>query len=257
MQTPSPSLAAAVLFLCLSQAEAGPTKRTSQDAEDAFAELDRKLTLRFTDALTGKPVPGAVVRFEASEARTDDEGAVQFPMPEDLGAGDKELDATFRKAGYVTTRVKLRFLAGTIFANRFSVSPVLPPGRVRIVLDWEGMPADLDAHLVKEGAWHISFRNLQQFEELAFLDRDDRDGHGPETLTVARLDPRGTYRYFVHDFTNAGSRTGNALAKGRARVRLYTDAGLLDAFDVPASLVGDRWEVFSIVNGEVVRPGAW
>ncbi|MEN9799608.1 MAG: hypothetical protein RL653_3305 [Pseudomonadota bacterium] len=255
MQMPSRFLAASVFILCLAQAEADSTKRMNESSEDAFAELDRTLTLRFTDALTGKPVPDAVVLFAESEGRTDADGAVQFPMPGELGPGEKELEATFRKSGYVATRVKLRFMAGTIFANRFSVTPTLPPGRVRIVLDWEGTPRDLDAHLVKEGAWHISFRNLQQFEDLAFLDRDDRDGHGPETITVARLDPRGTFRYFVHDFTNAGSRTGSGLANGRARVRLYTEAGLLDAFDVPASLVGDRWEVFSIVNGQVVRPG--
>ena len=122
-----------------------------EKAEDAFAELDRKLTLRFTDALTGKPVAGATVVFQESEGRTDADGAVQFPMPEELGAGEKELEATFRKSGYVTTQVKLRFMAGTLFANRFSVMPSLPPGRVRIVLDWEGTPPDLDAHLVNVG----------------------------------------------------------------------------------------------------------
>lgn len=72
---------------------------------------------------------------------------------------------------------------------------------------------------------------------------------------MARLDARATFRCFVHDFTHNGSRTSDGLATGRARVRLDTDAGLWDAFDAPASLVGDTWEVFSIVNEQVVRAG--
>jgi hypothetical protein len=249
-------MACAVAVASVQVTAAAPRARPGEDAEDAFGELDGRLTLRFTDALNGKPVAGATVRFRGAEGVTDGSGAVQFAMPEGLGADERMMEATFEKPGYVTTAVRLRFMAGTLFANRFSVSPSLPPGRLRIVLDWEATPPDLDAHLIKQGGWHISFRDMQKFEDLAFLDRDDMDGLGPETITVARVDNRATYHFVVHDYTHRGSTSSEGIAKGRARVRLYTERGLWDAFDAPLTLKGDRWEVFSIVQGQVVKPAA-
>jgi uncharacterized protein YfaP (DUF2135 family) len=123
---------------------------------------------------------------------------------------------------------------------------------VRVVLDWDQAPADLDAHLVKEGGWHISFRDMRKVQDLAWLDRDATAGFGPETITVKKFDLAAKYRFFVHDFTNRGKAASDGLATSKAHVRLYTDAGLLKTFSVSPKLVGDRWVVFQIVEGEVV-----
>jgi hypothetical protein len=227
-------------------------RRLGLDADDALAELDKQFTLRIFDAVTGKPVGGAEVEYSGRRGTTDGDGAVRFPFPPGLTADEAAGEALFRKRGYVTTKLMLRFEAGTLFFNRFSVSPALPPGLVRVVLDWDQAPADLDAHLVKDGAWHISFREMRKFEDLAWLDRDATNGFGPETITVKRFDLSARYRFFVHDFTNRGKAAADALAASKAHVRLYTDAGLLKTFAVSPKLVGDRWEVFEIVDGQVV-----
>lgn len=231
-----------------------PSKRLGEDADDAFAELDKKFVLRFFDAVSGKPVAGARVEFEEASGATNDEGAVSLPMPKGLGAAEKTIDATFSRKGYVTTKIPVRFMVGTLFFNRFSVTPSLPPGLVRIVLDWDRAPADLDSHLVKDGAWHISFRDTRKYEDLAWLDRDCMTGYGAETITVARFDSTANYRYFVHDFTNQRKASSEALGVSKATVRVYTERGLWRTFYVSPSLVGDRWEVFRFVNGEIVAP---
>ena len=68
-------------------------------------------------------------------------------------------------------------IAGTIFWNRFTVSPNIEMGSIRIVLDWDKKPKDLDAHFVKEGDYHISYHNMKVSDDgSARLDRDDQNG---------------------------------------------------------------------------------
>jgi hypothetical protein len=246
---PVVALAFAVLFAL--PAFAKPPKRVLEQVDDAFAELDHDCTLRFVDAVTGKPVEGAQVTLGEDTRKTDAEGAVKFPFPDDLTAGDDVRTIEFKRKGYVTAKLKVPFVARTLFFNRFSVSPALAPGLVRIVLEWDKAPADLDAHLVKESGWHISFHDMRKYQDLAWLDRDAMQGLGPETITVARFDPEATYRFFVHDFTSAVTRKPSELGQSRARVRLFTEAGLWREFSVSPSLEGGKWSVFDIVKGEV------
>jgi hypothetical protein len=241
----------AALALVSLPALAQPPKRVLEDRDDAFAELDRNCTLRFYDAVTGKPVEGAQVTFGDDTRKTDVDGAVKFPFPEDLAAGEDVRTLEFKRKGYVTAKLKVPFASKTLFFNRFSVSPALAPGLVRIVLEWDKAPADLDAHLVKENGWHISFHDMRKYQDLAWLDRDAMQGFGPETITVARFDPEATYSFHVHDFTAAASRRQSELRASKARVRLFTEAGLWKEFSVSPSLEGGKWNVFTIVKGEV------
>ena len=135
-----------------------------------------------------------------------------------------------------------------VFFNRFSISPALAVDRIRVVLDWGRTPRDLDAHLVKEGDYHISFQDMKVVKEQARLDRDDLDGEGPETITVLKLSPQGTYRYYVHDYTRSG-----AIGSSKASVKVYGPDGILDTFDIPDRAKGTIWEVFRIENGGIVK----
>ncbi len=221
--------------------------RLRQNASDAFDNLDEKFALRFLDAVTGKPIPGAKVTFEGETVVTDGEGAARFEFPMDLG-DDEKRHALFQKKGYVKAKAAIHFMMGTIFFNRYSISPTLPEGRIRIALDWGEDPKDLDAHLVKKGVYHLSYRQMKKYQDLAWLDRDDRDGFGPETITFLRIDPKGSYTYAVNDFTKSG-----AIGESKAHVRVYGSNGLLHTFVVPKGAKGNQWTVFQIVNG-VVKP---
>ena len=240
-----------LVALCLLATPASAqSKRLMQNADDAFAALNEQLTLRFLDAVTGKPIPGASVTFEGEQQRTDAEGAVTFDEPGDLGDDDTRV-ALFEHPKYVKSAAQVRFMMGKIFFNRYSISPALPPGRIRVVLDWNATPRDLDAHLEKKGVYHLSFRQKKNYKDIAWLDRDDQDGFGPETVTVEKLDPKARYSYVVHDFTNRTNPSSTKLGSSRAHVRIYTTEGILKTFVAPSGAKGSTWHVFDVIKGQI------
>jgi len=239
-----------MLALAVPAEAAGPKFRGNPD--DGFAELDKKFTLRFYDAVTGKPIPGATVTFEGRQGRTDREGAVRFSFPDDLPPGEEKREGRFERSGYVTAKVPILFQVGTLFFNRFSVSPMIPIGYVRVVLDWAKKPADLDAHLHKRGGYHISFRKTKNYRERAWLDRDDTNGYGPETITVKKVASKGTYRFFVHNWTDKRKKSSTTLSDSKARISVYTRKGLKKSFVFPRGVAGTYWHVFNVKNGRIV-----
>ncbi len=207
-----------------------------------------RFSLRFYDATTGGPIAGGEVSFEEQSAMTDAAGRVSFTMPETTKPDEDRRVATFKKDGYITSPVEVRFVLKDLWFNRYSISPRLPPGKVRIVLDWDRRPADLDAHLVKQGGYHISYRDMVKFEDKAELDRDDRNGYGPETITIDRLDPGATYRYFVHDYTNRRRPGAEGLSGSRAHAMVYSDGRLERQLWISEGR-GRIWHAFDIRRG--------
>jgi hypothetical protein len=244
---------ALMLFPQVNEAEARGKRPSGRSADDAFTELDDGLRLHFFDAVSGKPIRGAQIGFGDQLSSTDRLGTVSFDMPTGLGEEDT-LHGTFRADGYVSSKFEVHFMVGVLFLNRYSMSPALEPGPLRVVLDWAESPSDLDAHLVKEGQYHISYRDKVKVEDHAWLDRDDLDGHGPETITLLTPNDDATYSFFVHDFTNRTKTSSDGLSKSRARVTVYTASGLLKTFRAPADLRGDTWQVFRVIGGRVTAP---
>jgi hypothetical protein len=227
----------------------GQKQRIGEDGDFEFDEVEGKLSLRFYDALSGQPISGAQVTLRGRTATTDPGGKATFPFPRQQREEGYE-PVLFEKRGYVRTAIRLHVLLDSVFIHRFSISPSLPPGRYRITLDWATSPADLDAHLIKPGRYHISFRDMRKFEDQAWLDRDDVDGEGPETITVARLDPGAHYAFYVHDYTHRSDPASSAWRKSAAHVMIVNDAGLVHSFEVPAG-TGRVWKVFEIRAGQV------
>jgi len=230
----------------LDRAQLDPDQaRLRRKSDDMYGELNKQVTLYFLDAETGDGVRGADVTLLGARGRTDRAGRVCFDYPKgDLM--DTKLKARFERRGYASVDAELSFMAGALFFNRFTVTKTLPPGRLRVVLDWDAQPTDLDAHLIREGTYHISYRKMISYLDKARLDRDDRDGFGPETITINRLDPQANYQFFVHDYTRSGR-----FAKSKAHVRVYTERGLLKTFTVPLQQRGDKWLVFRLERGQI------
>lgn len=222
-----------------------------QKVQDTFEELESgKLTLRFVDAIKGTMVEGASVSIEGlGDFTSDYEGAVKFDPPSE----DKTIIVKFTHPQYISATFGVEVMAGTLFFNRFSVSPRMPIGNLRVVLDWGKKPNDLDAHFVKSGLYHVSFRNMRVSQDnSAQLDRDAQQGFGPETITSNNVDESASYVYFVHDFTNQSASGSEALSNSRGSVKVYGGNNqLLSIFQVPQSAVGTFWEVFRIVNGNI------
>lgn len=123
--------------------------------KDTFQELEsNSLTLGFNDALTGKPIPDAeVVISKLGQFKTDYDGRAVFEIPEQDGI----YGVKFTHPKYITSDFEIEIMAGMVPFNRFSVSPLLPIGSLRVILDWSDRPLDLDAHLVKKNDYHISY----------------------------------------------------------------------------------------------------
>ena len=220
--------------------------------EDVITEMEQDIfTIRFFDAVTGKPVQDAQVMIEnTGEFVTDSAGRIMFPrLPDGM------LRVLFKKDKYIPSVFNVEVIAETIFINRFSVSPELNIEQFRVVLDWDEKPSDLDAHFMKDGDYHISYRNTRVLADgSGMLDIDDMDGFGPETITVERIDANRTYSYFVHNYSNEMNASAPKLAVSKATVRVYGNNRLLKTFSVSQSFQEKTWTVFKVINGQVVEP---
>lgn len=220
--------------------------------DDVFEEEENEnLTLRFFNALNGEAIANANVQIEGfGKFTTDEEGKVRFPIPDKDGF----LMVHFECNKYITTDFKVEVIAGTLFFNRISVSPELDLKHLRIVLDWDSSPKDLDAHFVKSNAYHISYRHTRILTDgSGELDRDDMDGYGPETITIKDIDDLGNYEYFIHDYTNKTNHSSSGLSRSKASVKVYGEGKLLYIFQVPASRKGTKWSVFKLSQGQFIE----
>ncbi|MDR2663251.1 MAG: hypothetical protein LBC31_09670 [Treponema sp.] len=209
-------------------------------------ELQGLVPLRFGNALDNKPVAGAAVEIPGvGTFTTDREGIVAFSPPE-----DGYYTLTFSKAGFITAEIEFEVALSTVFHNRFLISPVLAGGTYRIVLEWAEAPKDIDLHLEKEGSYHISWRDMRSAaDNSARLDRDARDGFGPETITVTKSDPGATYSIFVVDFSNFTREGSRDLSASSAVVRIFYENSLVQSFAIPPNTVGNRWNVARLSGG--------
>ena len=243
-------LGAALLPMILSaQAPDSRINVPRSKVADTFSEMETgDMTLRFFNALTGEGIPDALVKVEGlGDSVSDFEGKVALPMPE-----DGLYKVTFVKTGFITSEFEIEVMAGSLFFNRFSISPDIPLGSLRIVLDWDKKPADLDIHFKKNNGYHISYRNMKVAEDgAARLDRDDTDSYGPETITADLRDSNGAYVCFVHDYTNKGQDKSQALSNSKACVKIYSNNALLHVVQVPKEQVGTYWSVFTISSGQI------
>jgi hypothetical protein len=246
----------ALLYFFLFSSYAVP-QQSNPKVDDQFAELDNEVVLRFFDALTGQPLSDAYVIFEGQKGSTDNLGAVRFTMSSDLPASDYRTTAKISKDGYLSVDIPVVFMAGSLWNNRYSISPKLDSTQFRIILDWGNKPRDLDAHLIKKNmdnqdVYHISFHDMKRHEDNARLDIDDKNGEGPETITIKKLDPSAHYRYFIHDYSNKNKKRSKDLSESRAHVSIYDARGLVRSFSVPYDDTGIVWDVFEIRQGEIV-----
>jgi hypothetical protein len=108
-------------------------------------------------------------------------------------------------------------------ASDFTLSPCLvlaaPNSGMAIKLTWGAGPSDLDSHLKGPNSTHVNWTSLGSLSDVPFarLDVDDVTSFGPEVITITRL-ARGTYRYFVHNFSQTFS-PGMTGSPARVEVR--------------------------------------
>jgi len=191
------------------------------------------------------------------------------------------------KSGYITSTFNV-YACGDQSGQDTSISTTLDTGAMRIVLSWK-TDDDLDAHLTgpdnlsRQGHYNAAHEQFHLYYPVAFsnfyyatnnfscsgcsvsqksdnvtLDMDNFDGIGncddcgPETITISAV-RSGTYRYYVHNFDNAGRPNSMRLYKSKASVKVYHSSlsGGLTKFKAP-NMAGDLWTVFEFNNSSGV-----
>lgn len=211
------------------------------------------------DAQDAQPIAGATVRFFAGtagdtagvrvdEATTDNQG--RWTLTLTLGNYVCVVYATGRLT--LVQDVPVTDTAAVQMVS--SVSQPVPTGQMRIVLNWNHQPYDLDAHLTGPdeagGRFHVYFSDRiasnPAGDTLAFLDIDVIPSYGPETITIKRF-TAGEYRYKVHYYRWTVRPTPSAMSDSSdAVVRVFTSGGQVKQYSIPRGRTGNVWYVFRI-----------
>jgi hypothetical protein len=225
------------------------------DREIKYYPKSRIVVGNIVDAVTGNPLKDAKVSItdymkQTRHTITDESGIFIF----EVEIGQYKIDIS--KEGYISTFANVRM--GADETPREIVCALSPEIKeFRIVLTWGSRPKDLDAHLSgpnpEGGDFHIWYRNRYPIGGKDFLDRDDMDKYGPETVTIYKP-AVGNYRYSVHDYTNRNSKRSKKLSRSNAQVFVYGQNKLLASFEVPNNFRGNCWNVFEISEKHAIIP---
>ncbi len=205
------------------------------------------LSGQVVDATNNQPVVGAEVRIAGTplSVLSDFDGNFRIEGAP-TGVASIEISAN----EFATDKFRKELFAGEESYVRVVLNPGMEEGQIRLVLTWDRQPEDLDAHLegpLPDGETfhvHYDWQGDLKANEFVRLDVDDRNGEGPETITVLGVQP-GTYRYYVHDYSNADEPESTALAQSGAEVRLY-QGGQTYRFRAGHEMVGNVWNVCTI-----------
>lgn len=213
------------------------------------------------NAITGQPEPN--VRVEIRQGLNEKTGSTIQVLTTDadgnysFSAPSGYYTMTAKKEGFSNKTFSAPIRGGAdIIIPDAAISPNLQGDQFRVVLRWGNMPYDLDSHLTGPGAngdkSHVFYGSSEYVngEYRVLLDVDDRDGEGPETITVTKpMD--GTFTYFVHDFSNASQSDSTELANSMATVEVYVGNNPPKVFNVP-NQPGTLWKVFTY-DGTTIR----
>ncbi len=206
------------------------------------------------DAVHNTPINGALVCLQESLCEiTDEDGIYRL---ENVESGFKEVTAS--RDGYLSLSLNVFVRSGATTTLDFALSPALGQGEFRIILTWGMEPKDLDAHfwLPYEDYPHLYLDYPGNCNAYPYtcLDRDDKDGLGPETISISRMASQGIYAYSVLNY-NFGRPGVPEIIDSSAKVQVYGAEGLIAQFSVPKKGEGDLWYVFDLdaVTGEVTQ----
>ena len=225
------------------------------DREIRFYPKTKIILISVVNALDNSPVPDAEVMLTGGDEhyapRTTDADGFAWFSPE-IG----EYHVRVGRDGYIGSSYPVR-MAWDENPIEYVIA-ISPQTRdYRIVLTWGARPLDLDAHLMGPhpdgGRFHIWYRNRILIEGRDFLDRDDTDGYGPETITIYKP-ASGEYLYAVHDFSNRSDANSAQLSRSGATVQVYGENRLIATYTVPRDLHGNLWTVFKIDKNHTLIP---
>lgn len=224
----------------------------TEEEEEEEEAVEYKVSGTVIDAVTGKGVEDAqidVVPVSDNDPANDEQKSIDVKAngSYEIKLVNSKYIFVVSSDGYVTEEFEVIVKDKEIRQQNFTISPTLAAGEIRIVLEWGSYPRDLDAYAFRDSLSDSSpvwYANKGSDSKGAVLDVDDRDGYGPETITIKNTS--GTWYYGVNDFTA----TGNGLGNSEATVKVYLPGEQPIIFTASGGS-GNYWTVCKIKNGNV------
>ncbi len=228
--------------------ESGYVSSYSNVATAVTSSIQATIQGIVTNSQDGSPISGvSITSDDGSNTITNSDGTYSI----NVNLGNRTITAS--KSGFISLPRTINVSAGGTYYLNFTLSPILQNAVNRIVLTWGENPHDLDLHMktptIEGNEYHIYYASLGNSTSppYAYLDHDDTTSYGPETITITQLFP-GTYRVFIHNFTDREIPNSTTLASSSAVIDLYNIQGLIQTIHIPASGSGRYWNVCTI-NG--------
>ncbi|MEG1618919.1 MAG: tetratricopeptide repeat protein [Eubacterium sp.] len=205
---------------------------------------------KVSDATTGKAVKAEITITPLSDSKN----SVKVNANSNSGNYSTELDygkytVSVHAENYIDIEEKITIdEVQKLVKKDFALSPELKNGEIRIVLEWGSTPRDLDSYLIVDEKERVYFGNKKLSDsqgDIASLDLDDRNGKGPETITIYR--PNRNYRYIINDFESDNSQS---VKNSKATVKVYMPGKDTVTIKGPSGN-GNIWNVLEINNGEL------
>jgi hypothetical protein len=202
------------------------------------------------NALTGLPLPSdvigsVVVTFtnnatgEVTQATINPDGSYTANLP------NGQYTMTASAADYVTGTSQVTVNNGSMNAD-IILSPIVEGKGIRIVLQWNVAPKDLDLYCQNVRTGEIVYYRNKVVGPVN-LDVDNTQGKGPETITVKDI-ATDAYKVVVRNFSKEVP-----LSSSGAKVDVTIGDRLAQSVTVPSG-AGEAWEVLTVdaTNGQIV-----
>lgn len=170
-----------------------------------------------TDSVTRTGIPNATVRILNTSLTTTTDANGDFTFQCVRPAGPVVVRATDPSCGSASVTVDVPASGNTppvIIALNCSAVIV---DSIVMILQWATQPSDLDAHMSgpdgQGGRFHVAFFSRTPVA-WASLDRDDRDGQGPEILALTKSGNAfvaGDYHMWVHNYNTTTFESSSAV----------------------------------------------
>lgn len=215
-----------------------------------------------TDPVTRTGVPGASVRLLNTTLSTTTDAAGNFSFQCVRPAGLYTVRGTDPGCGSASSPVTVPASGNSLPAVIVLNCSAVVVDSIVVILQWNMQPSDLDAHLSGPdgagGRFHVFFVNRGSSPvSHASLDRDDRDGQGPEIITITRAGNAyvaGDYRVWVHNFIGS-SFTGSNATVTVVRVNQLGIPAQLSRQEVQFATGNQDDDIWHVLNLSVTASG--
>jgi|GEM_PF-2472203 len=176
------------------------------------------------------------------------------------------------KDDYYELSIDNKSIAGSIELGNLAICEELAPYQIRVVVQWEDEPNDLDLHLVgptkksvdtTNGRFHIYYPDSRKSynegtgeyidgadatgdKSTASLVQDKTNGYGPEAINIFLGYVSGTYTYTLYNWT------GSSWVGKNITARVFDSGGEWKELAFPTTATEERyWKMFRVVVDEV------